>query len=187
MFEQLRRNWWAIAVRGIAAIAFASVVFAWPKIKIAVLVTAFAACAIVEGVFAIVSSVLHRTKNAQWWIIAIEGFVGTAAGVLAFAIPGLSAYALVLLVAAWALARGVAEVAVAVHLVQEMPSDVWLFLSGFGSIVAGVLLLFAPRFDPLSFLWLIATYALAFGLLMLGLSVWLRIRAREIPPEGLPA
>ncbi|MBV8663898.1 MAG: hypothetical protein JO107_12425, partial [Hyphomicrobiales bacterium] len=46
MSDALARNWWAVALRGLVAILFAIVTFAWPGVTMLSLVFVFAAYAL---------------------------------------------------------------------------------------------------------------------------------------------
>lgn len=51
----LSRNWWVLALRGLAAIVFGVLAFALPGITLTALVLLFGAYMLVDGVFAIVA------------------------------------------------------------------------------------------------------------------------------------
>ena len=54
----LTRNWWALALRGLAGIIFGIITFAWPGISLAALVLLFGAYALTDGIFAIAMTLL---------------------------------------------------------------------------------------------------------------------------------
>ena len=91
--EALARNWWALVLRGIAGVIFGVLTFMFPAMTLAVLILLFGAYAIVDGVFNLVAAVSGRTGQ-PWWHLVLEGIVSIAAGVIAFAWPGLTALAL---------------------------------------------------------------------------------------------
>ena len=55
MLPTVSGNWWALAVRGVAAILFGLVALIWPGLTLAVLIIVYGAYAIVDGAFAIVA------------------------------------------------------------------------------------------------------------------------------------
>jgi uncharacterized membrane protein HdeD (DUF308 family) len=73
-------------------------------------------------------------------------------------------------IGAWALVRGVFEVIAAFQLRKELDSAWLLGLSGAISIVFGAAMLMAPGAGALALVWLIAAYAILFGLILIVLS-----------------
>ena len=72
----LTRNWWALALRGIAAIIFGIAALVVPHITLVVLIAFFGAYALVDGIFALVSAVLAAERHTRWWTLVLEGFAG---------------------------------------------------------------------------------------------------------------
>lgn len=176
----LSRNWWALALRGLAAILFGILAFAWPGITLFVLVIFFGAYLLVDGIFAIVAAVRAAGEEARWWLLLIEGILGVVAGLVAFFWPGLTALALLYLVAAWAIVTGIMEIVGAIRLRRELVGEWALILSGVLSFIFGVLLVVIPaRAGLLSLTWLIGIYAIAFGVIMLVLAFRVRGLARS--------
>jgi uncharacterized membrane protein HdeD (DUF308 family) len=85
--------------------------------------------------------------------------------------PGLTALVLLYIIAAWALLTGVLQLVAAVRLRKVIHDEWWLILSGVASLIFGVLLLVMPGAGALALVWLIAAYAIVFGVLMIALAV----------------
>src|SRR5687767_2432429 len=105
----LGQTWWGLALRGLLSILFGIALFVWPGISLLALITLFAAFAFVDGVLALVSAFRVRAGHTRWWALLLEGIVGIAVGVLALIWPGLTATALVYVIAAWAVVTGIFE------------------------------------------------------------------------------
>src|SRR5829696_4846109 len=179
----LSRNWWLVALRGLAAIVFGVLAFVWPAITLWALVLLFGAYMLVDGIFAIVAAVRAAGREARWWLLLIEGVLGVLAGLVAAFWPGLTALALLYFIAAWAIVTGILEIVGAIRLRQEIVGEWALGLSGALSVIFGILLVVLPApAGLLSLVWLIGAYALAFGALVLVLAFRLRSEAgREAP------
>ncbi|HEY2746093.1 MAG TPA: DUF308 domain-containing protein, partial [Polyangia bacterium] len=108
------------------------------------------------------------------WQLFIVGLVGIGIGLLTFFRPGYTAIGLYTAVAAWAIARGILEIAVAIELRKQIKGELWMVLAGVVSIVFGVLLVVLPAAGVLALAWLMGVYALVFGVLMFALSLRLR-------------
>jgi uncharacterized membrane protein HdeD (DUF308 family) len=179
----LSRNWWALALRGLAAILFGILAFAWPGITLFVLIVFFGAYMLVDGIFAIVAAVRAAGEEARWWLMLLEGVLGVVVGLVAFFWPGLTALALLYLIAAWAIVTGIMEIAAAIRLRREMVGEWALVLGGALSVLFGVLLVVIPaRAGLLSLTWLIGAYAVVFGILLVVLAF--RVRNAPSSAEG---
>lgn len=166
----LAKWWWTLVVRGVIAIVFGLLAFMTPTFGIAMLVALFAVWALVDGVASLLAGIRTRGQDRSWWIEILEGVVSIAAGVVALLLPGFAAEVLVLLVALWAIVTGVIEIGLAIRLRRVLEGEVWLALAGVASILFGGLILLFPAAGALSLVWLIGSFAIAFGafLVMLG-------------------
>jgi uncharacterized membrane protein HdeD (DUF308 family) len=166
----LAKWWWTLVVRGVIAIVFGLLAFVAPTFGIAMLVALFAVWALVDGVGSLLAGVRTRGTDRSWWIEILEGVASIAAGVVALLLPGFAAEILVLLIAVWAIVTGVIEIGLAIRLRRVLEGEVWLALAGVASILFGGLILLFPAAGALSLVWLIGSFAIAFGafLIMLG-------------------
>src|SRR5689334_7495127 len=144
MLYILARNWWALALRGLAAVAFGIMVFIWPAITLLVLVVLFGAYAFVDGIFAILAAVRAAGRQQQWGAMLIEGVIGILVAGLALFWPGLTVLALLYLIATWSMLTGIFEIAAAIRLRREIIGEWLLALGGAASILFGLLLVVLP-------------------------------------------
>jgi uncharacterized membrane protein HdeD (DUF308 family) len=169
---ELPRHWWVVALRGLAAIVFGILAFVLPGITLSVLILLFGAYAIVDGVLALYAAA--RSGGNRFWASLLEGIVGLVAGLIAFFLPGLTALALLFVIAAWAILTGVMEVIVAFRLRQVIQNEWALIFAGALSVLFGVLLFAQPGAGILALVWLIGLYAVIFGIALLVFSWRLR-------------
>lgn len=188
MLQAIVRNWWMLLIQGIAAIAFGVLAFFWPGITLFVLVLLFAAYALVEGITAIGLAIAGRSAERSWWEMLLVGLLGVAAGLIAFFWPGITALALLVIIAAWAIVRGIFEIAAAIQLRKMIKNEWLLIVAGVLSIAFGVLLLVWPAAGALAVVWLIAIYAVVFGIVAIALSLRLyQVKSRiEGPTPRAP-
>jgi len=170
----LARNWWSLIIRGIAAILLGVVTFAWPGITLAALVLLYGAYALVDGVMAIIGAVRAVQSHERWGALLIEGIAGIVAAAITVAWPGITALALVFVIAAWAIVTGVFELVAAVRLRKYVTGEWLLALGGIASIAFGVLIIIAPLAGALVIALWVGAYTLVFGVLMIALGFRLR-------------
>ncbi len=181
MNDILTHNWWAIALRGVVAIAFGLVALFLPGLTLLTLVLLFGIYAVVDGAFALAAGIRRREGGSiDWWLI-LMGVVGIVAGIVAFIRPDLTALALLLLIGGWAVVTGALEVFAAYRLRREIEGEWLLALDGLLSIAFGVFVLIAPGAGALAVVWLIGLFAIASGVMLVVLAF--RLRARQQAPH----
>jgi len=170
----LHRTWWMLLLRGLFAIVFGVLTWVLPGVSLAALVLLFGAYVMADGILGVWSAIMGRKEHEHWWVMLIAGLLGIAVGVLTFLAPGVTALVLLFYIAIWAIATGVLQIVVAVRLRKEMRGELLLILAGLASVVFGVLLVVQPAAGALAVLWLIATYAVFFGVLLVMLALKVR-------------
>jgi uncharacterized membrane protein HdeD (DUF308 family) len=173
MSMALARNWWALAVRGVAGIVFGLVAFAAPVSAMLTLALVFAVYLLVDGVFAIAAAIRAAEHHERWSLLLAEGVLNLAMGVLVFLFPTGAVLGFVLLTAAWALMTGGMMLAASFRL-HASHGRVWLALGGIVSLLWGAVLIASPLLGALVLTWWLGGYALLFGVVMLVLAVRLR-------------
>jgi uncharacterized membrane protein HdeD (DUF308 family) len=176
--ELFRHNWWVLALRGLAAVLFGVLAFIWPGITIFTLVLLFGAYALVNGILALVISFKGPRRIRRFGSLIFGGLISVAAGVIAFIWPGMTAFSLVIVIAAWAIVNGVAEIVAAIRLRKEISGEWLLVVAGIASILFGIVLFLNPFIGALVLVWWIGGFTFAFGILLIVLGFRMR-RAAE--------
>jgi len=180
MMSVLVRNWWAFVLRGVLAILFGLISFFMPGVTMLSLVLVFAAYAVIDGVFAIISAVRAAKQGERWTLLALEGVVDILAGAVAVVMPGLTVVVFVVLIAAWALITGGFMLAASFRLDADH-GRWWLALGGIISLLYGAALVVAPMIGAVVLTWWIGAYAILFGISLLALAFRLRDRFKASP------
>jgi uncharacterized membrane protein HdeD (DUF308 family) len=175
-------KWWALIIRGIAAVIFGLSALLLPGITLGVLVVLFAAYALVDGIFAIVAAVSGAGRGGNWGEMLLLGILGIIASVVAMTYPAMTAVALLYVIAIWAVVTGFVEIWSAARLRRVITGEWKLVVSGIISVLFGIALLAFPGPGLLAVLWIIGAYGLIFGAMMIATGITLRIREREDRP-----
>jgi len=170
----LTRNWWILALRGLAAVLFGILAFFWPGITLLSLIYLFGAYALVNGILAFVVASRSPKGYPRFGSLIFEGILSIAAGVIAFFVPGITALALLVLIACWAIVTGIFEIVAAVRLRKVITNEWLLVLAGVASVGFGVLLLIWPGAGALAMTLWIGAFAFVFGILLIALAFRMR-------------
>jgi uncharacterized membrane protein HdeD (DUF308 family) len=175
MLEHLRRNWGWVVLRGVAAVLFGLLAFAWPGLTLAILVIVWGAYAIADGVLALIAACRVRDRGRPFWALLIVGLLGLVAGVVTFLWPGMTALVLLMCIAAWAVVMGIFQISAAIRLRKVIQNEWLLGLSGVLSVLFGLLMFLQPGAGALAVIWIVAAYAVIFGVLL----IWLGFRLKR--------
>jgi uncharacterized membrane protein HdeD (DUF308 family) len=179
MLNPLSRHWWAFLARGLCAIAFGILTWVWPDITVRVLMVAFGAFALANGVLSFSKAVDSWYEKDDRWVFVIEGLLGIGIAIITLFAPRVTAVALLFYIAAWTLVMGVLETVIAIRLRKEIEGEFWLFLAGLVSVIFAVLLMLFPGNGILGLVWGLAIYAVVFGILLVILAFRLLAQVRR--------
>ena len=168
----------SIIILGIVNLLFGILTLIWPGITLITVIWMFAIVAIVQGVYLLISTIRYN-KIRESWIFFLLALFNILAGIISLIFPQATAYFLIMLMGLTWAASGVLEIMAAFQLRKEIRNEGWLALIGLISILCGLFVIINPGAGALALLWLIAIYAIVFGigLLMLGFKAkkWSRI------------
>lgn len=176
----LARNWWVLLLRGLLAILFGCWTLARPGLSLGALVLLFGGFCLADGLMAAWTAFSNRKGKENVWLLLIGGLLGIGVGLLTLFQPRVTDLALLFYIAIWAVATGVVQVLTAIRLRQEIANEWMLVLAGLASVAFGALLMARPGAGALGVLWLIASYAIVFGALLVVLALRVRSAARKI-------
>jgi uncharacterized membrane protein HdeD (DUF308 family) len=183
--DKLFGNWWAVLLRGLIAIGFAVLAWMRPGLTVGLLIIFFGAYALSDGVLALVEAGRLARRDQRWWPLALEGVLGIAIAVVTFLAPVGTARFVFILIGCWAIVTGVFEWVAAGRLRRVIRGEWLLIVSGLLRIAFGVLLFTRPNAGLHTLLWLMAAYALAYGVVLVALSFRLRSHfAGQRPTAG---
>jgi uncharacterized membrane protein HdeD (DUF308 family) len=166
MFQSLSRS---LLWRGLLAIAVGVIAIVWPGVTIAAVVVIFAIAAFTDAVIQTSRAFSSETAGPVVGHLAL-GVVDVAAGVVAIAWPGITAYALTIWIGIWAVVSGVGEIATA-FASDDTAGDRALFgLTGLLSVALGVVLFARPDIGAVSLAQVFGLFSLALGVSSLVLA-----------------
>jgi uncharacterized membrane protein HdeD (DUF308 family) len=99
-----------------------------------------------------------------WWMILIRGIFGVIFGIIALVWPGITVVALVFLFGIYSIADGLITIVRAIRDREHLSSWGWWLFTGVVSVGAGIVALVWPGITALVLLYIIAFYAIMFGI-----------------------
>jgi uncharacterized membrane protein HdeD (DUF308 family) len=112
--------------------------------------------------------------SGNWWALALRAAAAIILGLIAFALPGATLTALVILFGVYAILDGILALVAAVRGLRT--HDRWgaMLAAGIVGIAAGLIALTWPAIGALSLVYLVASWALLTGVLEIAMAVKLR-------------
>ena len=163
----LAQYWWVLFVRGALAVVFGLTTLVWPDLSFAVLLLFVATWFLADGAVAL----LPAFTSTQRWPHVLDGSLSIAAGAFVIFYPDMAGLVLTVTVAVWFIAKGVAQVFLALrfggtHQGAWLLGVVGITMAGFGAFLAH-----NPP-DALGLMTLISGFAVVLGLSFVALGWW---------------
>ena len=174
-FPGLAKRIWIFAIiRGALAIIFGLIAFFGPIATAIALAIVIGVFAIVTGVFDIVEAIRHR-ESSSMLLRVVLGAISILFGILVLVWPGISLAIFVIMVGVWASITGILQIMSSVRH-RAVPDSGWLWgiIGGALTILFGVLVLIWPRAGMVTIIWIVAIWAVVWGITLIVLGVQLR-------------
>jgi len=179
MAKNLAKHWWAFLVRGIVAIVFAILLLTATGFTLQVLIILLGLYLVLDGLFAIIASLMTSPEHKNTWLLTVEGIVSILAGIFVLALPGTTLVILVYLVAIWAVVTGIFEIIAAFISSWAIPGKSFVGIAGLISILLGLIILLYPLISLIAMIWLVAIYDLVIAITLIILGIKLKAGSPE--------
>jgi uncharacterized membrane protein HdeD (DUF308 family) len=169
----------SLFLRGILAIAVGIIALVWPGVTILALVYLFAIYAFVDAVLQSMRA-FSSTNSGSVIGRLLLALLDVGAGVVAVVWPGPTALVLVLIVAIWAVAAGLAEIIAAFARGEIAGTRALFILAGLVSVAFGVVLFSRPDIGAVTLALLFGLFSLIFGVSEITMGIQLRGTGRTL-------
>lgn len=176
--HQISKYWSSLLIRGIIAILFGIIAFAAPSLALQFLVLLFGAFALVDGIVA-----FFLGMSAKSFAFMFEGIVGVLVGIYIFFFTAQALVIFLLLIAIWAIATGILEIAAGISIRKHLADEIFLLVVGVLSVIFGVWIFVQPAISALAIAYVIGIYALVFGIFLVLLAFKLKGLAHHAPKK----
>lgn len=159
----LARNWWAYALRGALAMAFALMVVAWSSASPMALARVFGVFAIAEGALAIGATLGSHADEDRPWPLLFEGTIGIGFGLVALIAPIGSLTVLAWLVASWIAMVGLLEGVTSIRMRRHISTPRVLIGIAVVSVMAAIAMVLTPALGEIVTVYLLGAWAAFLG------------------------
>jgi uncharacterized membrane protein HdeD (DUF308 family) len=172
----------SLILRGVLAIAVGIIAIAWPGVTIFALVILFAVYAFIGAGLRAMQAFSSITAGPVFGNLLLA-LIDLGAGVIAVVWPGVTALALVLIVAFWAFTGGFFEIFAAFRRGETAGTRALFIVGGLVSVAFGVVLFSRPGVGAVTLALLFGLFTLTAGFSLIVMGVQMR-RTGQAPPPG---
>lgn len=171
--------WWLGIVRGVLAILFGIFALIWPEATVVIVTVIFAIYAIVDGIVNIAAAIATRKTESTWGWLLTQGILTVIAGLLALFAPLYAAGFVVLfvlwIIAIWAVIGGIFGIPAAASAGMTGGAKAAGIILAILSLILGIVLIYLLVTNPSGavggFVWVVAVWAIAVGIVMIIASI----------------
>jgi uncharacterized membrane protein HdeD (DUF308 family) len=171
----------SLILLGVLAVIVGIIAIAWPGVTILALVILFAVYTFIAAGLQAARAFSSRDAGPVFGHLLL-GLIDLAAGVAALAWPGPTAYVLVIIVAAWAVVGGVAEIVAGFAAGETAGTRAMFILAGLVSAAFGILLFARPGVGAVTLALLFGLYSLIYGFSQITAGVQARQLGKSFQP-----
>lgn len=177
--------WWVVLLRGVALLILGILLITRPGLTLVVLIQFVGAYFLVDGIFAIVNSMMGRKYRPNWGWGLLMGALEFLTGLIMFANPLISTVVttgvLVFMVAFMAILFGIVGLVTWWQIRKDVNGGWGMLAGAVLAIIAGIILLMYPKESAKVYLIIMGISALLGGLI----QVFASFQIRKIGKKGL--
>jgi uncharacterized membrane protein HdeD (DUF308 family) len=166
-FNRLR---WSLGLNGVLSLALGVVIIIWPNISLFALVLLWGAFTAANGVVGLWAAASGRIKQGRGWLVVMS-LLSIAFGVAVLLYTDIGALAFLFVIGAYAVSLGIITVGGAFWLPLDGGDRALLALTGFVSILFGVVMFAKPGDGAIVLLALISAFELIKGFSQLVVAI----------------
>lgn len=182
MIQEILKSWWVFLLRGVLLLLFAVICFLMPLSTVAILALWTGAFILVDGVFLTVGVIFNWKQYQEKWLLLLAGVMSILLGVLVLRRPDITAIALMLMMAMWAIVIGVSRIAIGIQLRKVMEGEGWVIASGVLTVLFGVLLAAIPGIGLISLAFFLGISASLLGMFQIVMAFRMRRWKKQLSP-----
>jgi uncharacterized membrane protein HdeD (DUF308 family) len=167
----MQTYWWALTLRGVAALLFGIAAVFWPGITLLTLLYLFSAWILVDGTIRMFSGIGRLGHHQMGLLSVLGGFFELGVGVYLLRHPGVTFTTLILLIGFVLIVNGVLGVVGALSGRDSATGKTLNIIVGLLAALAGIVMLFQPAASGVAFVWLLGLYGLITGPMLIALSL----------------
>jgi uncharacterized membrane protein HdeD (DUF308 family) len=171
----------SLILLGILAVIVGIIAIAWPGVTILAMVILFAVYAFMDAGLQAARAFSSRRAGPVFGHLLL-GLISLAAGVIALVWPAPTAFVLVIVVAAWALVSGIAEIVAGFGSGETAGTCALFIISGLVSAAFGILLFARPGVGAVTLALLFGLYSLIYGFSQITAGVQVRQLGKSFQP-----
>ncbi|MCB7135663.1 HdeD family acid-resistance protein [Cellulosimicrobium marinum] len=175
-----RQVWYWPVLRGVLAVVLGVVAIAWPQITAAAVIWVIGIFALVDGIVEIVEGVRRRGSGSGTALLVTMGVLSVGVGVVLLAWPGKTAVVLAWIIGFWAVVYGIFQTVASLDLRKVSGSGWWWgVIAGLLALVFGLLVLFNVNAGLVSIVWIIAVFAILWGVMLIAFGFQIRSLGKQ--------